>query len=95
MTDKHTFKMEDVREVGLTQAEFAEIVGVSRPTACLWINGHKQPGRSNQERIDRLAPLITRLKDRGGVKHLLGEQRRVLVYRLKEITQRDPEATAA
>lgn len=33
-----------IKLAGFTQQEFADLVGFSRPTVNLWINGKKEPG---------------------------------------------------
>lgn len=43
---------------GITQREMAEVIGVSRPTANLWINGHKIPGSRRVPRLRRFADLV-------------------------------------
>lgn len=83
------FAMQNLKLVGLTQAEFGQIIGVSRPTANLWINGRKTPSAENREAIARLAPLIRQLLGRGGVATITGRRRELLIARLHELVRQE------
>ena len=47
-----------IRAAGLTQAEFGSLVGVSRPTVSLWVNGRVAPGRRHHATLSRADALL-------------------------------------
>lgn len=47
-----------IANAGLTQAQFASLVGVSRVTVNTWIKGHYRPGNAVRGRVIRALELI-------------------------------------
>lgn len=61
-----TFNFSPIRNAGLTQGEFAHLVGVSRVTVNLWCNG-KSPSKFLFEKIERVLNAITKAHDAGAL----------------------------
>lgn len=47
-----------IDKAGLTQTQFANLVGVSRVTVNTWVRGHMKPRRHIQPRVARALKLI-------------------------------------
>lgn len=50
---------------GMTQGEFAQIVGVTRVTTNLWVKGKMRPNRYVAERVNKLLSSIAAAVDQG------------------------------
>lgn len=49
-----------VARAGLTQAEFASLVGVTRATACLWVRGKMNPNRYIKDHVAAVVASLER-----------------------------------
>lgn len=65
MTDKIDFAV--VAKAGLTQKEFAELCGVSRITANLWVRGHNQPHAYIRDKVAEIIASLVDAVDRGSL----------------------------
>jgi transcriptional regulator with XRE-family HTH domain len=50
---------------GVTQGQFAELVGVSRPTVNTWVKGRWSPGPRHKHRAEKALRLIAEAIERG------------------------------
>ncbi len=52
-----------IERAGLTQGEFAELIGVSRNTVNLWMNGPRRPHFLLRRRVDKALELLKKAVD--------------------------------
>lgn len=53
------------REAGLRPKHLAPILGISRVTASIWLNGHGDPHVLLRKKVDTLAALVMKALDAG------------------------------